>query len=225
LGTVKEKRSRWPGVYKMRFRYGSIPEDAAFHPEVQGWSDIHEPDPFILNILAFPLGIVLFVVTIYAISFVWDGGFQAIFEGILEQSGPDPFLIFLVLLVISIPVHELIHLLIHPQFGRSNKSIFGLWLSRGLFYAHYEGAVSRNRFLSILAAPYLVLCWVPVIILALLSNSIPIVYVEILVLIALVNSIFPAGDIIGFIVLVSQIPSSACVKNKGYKSYWKSVGA
>jgi hypothetical protein len=205
----------------MRFRYGPIPEDDVFHPEDQGWSDIREPNPLILNILAIPSSILLLGVTIYAISLAWEGGPLAIVEDVLEQSGPNPFLIFLIVLVFSIPIHELVHLFTHPQFGRSNKSIFGLWLSRGMFYAHYEGVFSRNRFLSILAAPYLVLAWTPVIILALFSTSFPIVYVEILVMVALVNSVFPAGDILGFFLLVSQVPASARVKNKGWRSYWK----
>ncbi len=205
----------------MRYRYGPIPEDDVFHPEDQGWSDLREPGPLLLNILAIPTSILLIVVTIYAISLAWEGGPLAIVQEVLEQSGPNPFLVFLIVLIISIPLHELVHLLTHPQFGRSNKSIFGLWLSRGMFYAHYEGAVSRNRFLSILAAPYLVLAWSPVIILALISISVPIVYVEILVMLALVNSVLPAWDVLGFFLLVSQVPSSACVKNKGWKSYWK----
>jgi hypothetical protein len=205
----------------MRFRYGPIPEDDVFHPEAQGWSDLHEPGPLIFTILAIPAGILLMGATIYAISLAWEGGPLAIIQEVLEQSGPNPFLVFLIVLVISIPIHELVHLFTHPQFGRSNKSVFGLWLSRGMFYAHYEGAVSRNRFLSILAAPYLVLAWPPVIILALIGISVPIVYVEILVLVALVNSVLPAGDVLGFFLMVSQVPSSACVKNKGWKSYWK----
>lgn len=205
----------------MRFRYGPIPEDDVFHPEAQGWSDLHEPGPLIFTILAIPAGILLMGATIYAISLAWEGGPLAIIQEVLEQSGPNPFLVFLIVLVISIPIHELVHLFTHPQFGRSNKSVFGLWLSRGMFYAHYEGAVSRNRFLSILAAPYLVLAWPPVIILALIGISVSIVYVEILVLVALVNSVLPAGDVLGFFLMVSQVPSSACVKNKGWKSYWK----
>ena len=205
----------------MRFRYGPIPEDDVFHPEAQGWSDLREPGPLLLNILAIPTSILLIVVTIYAISLAWEGGPLAIVQEVLEQSGPNPFLVFLIVLVISIPLHELVHLFTHPQFGRSNKSIFGLWLSRGMFYAHYEGAVSRNRFLSILAAPYLVLAWSPVIILAFIGISVPIVYVEILVSVALINCVLPAGDVLGFFLLVSQVPSSACVKNKGWKSYWK----
>jgi hypothetical protein len=205
----------------MRFRYGPIPEDDEFHPKAQGWSDIHEPSPLIINIFAIPTGFLLVVATGFAISLVWEGGPLAIVQGVLEQSGPNPFLVFLIVLVISIPVHELVHLFTHPEFGRSNKSFFGLWLSRGIFYAHYEGSVSRNRFLSILAAPYLVLAWLPVIILALISTSGPIVYVEILVMVALVNCVLPAGDILGFFLLMSQVPSSACVKNKGWKSHWK----
>lgn len=205
----------------MRFQYGPIPENDIFQPEAQGWSGIREPGPLMLNILAFPVSILLMVATIYTISRVWEGGLQAIIQEVLEQSGPDPFLVFLVVLVISIPVHELVHLFIHPQLGRSKKSILGFWLSRGMFYAHYDGAVSRNRFLSILAAPYLLLAWPPVIILALIGASVPIEYVQILVLVALVNSVLPSGDVLGFFLVVSQVPASACVKNKGWKSYWK----
>jgi len=149
----------------------------------------------------------------------------AIIQEILEQSGPNPFLVFLVVVVISIPIHELVHLLTHPGYGRSDKSILGLWLSRGMFYAHYEGAVSRNRFLSILAAPYLILAWFPVIILAAIDTSVPIEYVEFLVMAALTNSVLPAGDVMGFLLLASQVPSSACVKNKGWKSYWKEMAS
>jgi hypothetical protein len=205
----------------MRFRYGSIPEDDEFHPEAQSWSDLREPGPLIINLLAIPTAILLLAATGYAISLAWPGGILGIIQKVLEQSSMNPFLVSLVVIVISIPVHELVHLLVHPKFGRSDKSILGLWLSRGMFYAHYEGAVSRNRFLSILAAPYLVLAWLPVIVIAIFGTSVPIEYVVILVLVALVNCALPAGDILGIFLLVSQVPSSACEKNKGWKSYWK----
>lgn len=205
----------------MRFRYGPIPEDEVFVPEAQGWSGLREPSPLIVNVLAIPTAILLLVVTGYAISLAFQGGFQAIMQEVLEQSSINPFLVSLVVVLISIPVHELVHGFMHPEFGRSDKSIFGLWLSRGMFYAHYEGAVSRNRFLSILAAPYLVLAWSPVILIALLGTSVPIEYAVILVLVAVVNCALPAGDVLGIFLLVSQVPPSACVKNKSWKSYWK----
>ncbi len=206
----------------MRFHYGSIPEEAGFQPESQGWAGIREPSPLLVNVLAIPVALLMFALTIGLLSLAWEGWWIAAIWGDSEiESTSSPFPLILAIIFLSIPIHELVHLFTHPQFGRSNKSVFGLWLSRGMFYAHYEGAVSRNRFLSILAAPYLVLAWPPVIILALIGISVPIVYVEILVLVALVNSVLPAGDVLGFFLMVSQVPSSACVKNKGWKSYWK----
>jgi hypothetical protein len=205
----------------MRFRYGPIPEDEVFDPEAQGWSGLREPSPLFVNVLAIPIAILLLAATGYAISLAFQGGFLAIMQEVLEQSSMNPFLVSLVVVLISMPVHELVHLIIHPEFGRSNRSIFGLWLSRGMFYAHYKGSISRNWFLSILAAPYLVLAWPPVILIALLGSFVPIEYVVLLVMVALVNCVLPAGDVLGFFLLVSQVPSSACVKNQGWKSYWK----
>lgn len=204
----------------MRFQYGPIPEDEVFQPDAQGWSGIREPSPLVLNILAIPTSFVLLGAIIYALSFAWEGGFPAIIGESIEQSKLNPFLVSLAVLVISIPVHELVHVFIHPQLGRSEKSILGLWLSRGLFYAHYDGVISRNHFLAILAAPYLLLAWSPVIVLALIGNSGPIDYALILAMVALVNCVLPSGDVLGILLLVSQIPVSACVKNKGWKSYW-----
>ena len=43
----------------MRFQYGPIPEDDEFHPEAQGWSDLREPSPLIINLLAIPTAILL----------------------------------------------------------------------------------------------------------------------------------------------------------------------
>jgi len=74
--------------------------------------------------------------------------------------------------------------------------------------------------MAVLAAPYLVLGWVPVILLALAGTSLPIEYALILIMTAIINSAIPAGDVLGIVLLVTQIPASACVKNKGWKSYW-----
>lgn len=204
----------------MKFQYGPIPEDEVFRPKAQGWSGIREPNPLVLNILAIPTSILLLGVTIYALSLAREGGFPFIIGEIVEQSNLNPFLVFLAVLVISLPAHELVHLFVHPELGRSKKSVLGFWLSRGLFYAHYDGAVSRNRFLAILATPYLLLTWLPVIILALIGTSAPIEYALILAMVALVNGVIASGDVLGILLLVSQIPASACVKNKGWKSYW-----
>lgn len=64
------------------------------------------------------------------------------------------------------------------------------------------------------------------IIFAVADPSNPVVYVEILVMAAVTNSVLPAGDGIGFLLLAAvQVPSSACVKNKRGKSYWKKMAS
>mgnify|MGYP003578868581 CR=1 FL=1 len=52
-----------------------------------------------------------------------------------------------------IPIHELIHAFASPSFGTSDGTLPGIWPSRLLFYAHYEGEIARERFLGVLAAP------------------------------------------------------------------------
>jgi hypothetical protein len=91
-----------------------------------------------------------------------------------------------------------------------------------LFYAHYQGAMSRNRFLVALAMPYIVLGLIPIPIIAVSQifgltslTSIALAYLS------LIGSVLACGDAVGFGVVSLQIPSSAVVRNKGWKTYWK----
>lgn len=67
----------------------------------------------------------------------------------------------LVVLALLITVHEALHALAHPSFGLSRRSAIGFWPSRLLFYAHYEGCLSRDRLIFILLLPTLVLSFLP----------------------------------------------------------------
>jgi hypothetical protein len=53
-------------------------------------------------------------------------------------------------LMALVVVHELIHAMVHPHGGKSDTTILGLWPSRLLFYAHYDGELTRYRFIAIL---------------------------------------------------------------------------
>ncbi len=206
----------------MRFHYGEIPEAASFDPEAEGWASIREPSPLLMNVLAIPTALLMFALTIGLLSLAWEGWWIAAIWGDSEiEYTSSPFPLILAIIFISIPVHEFVHALTHPHFGSSSKSILGLWLSRGLFYAHYEGEMPRNRFLVILAMPFLILSMLPVTIIALIGSSVPTTLPRYLVFVALVNSVLSSGDALGFALILSQIPRSAVVRNKGWKSYWK----
>ena len=140
-----------------------------------------------------------------------------------EDSGAAtaPILPFLAITLFSIPMHELLHVATHPHFGLTSNSVLGLWLSRGIFYAHFEGEMSRNRFLAVLAMPFLVLSLLPLVVIAVIGESGPSILPGFLFVLALVNSVLAVGDALGFVVIFSQFPGFAVVRNKGYESYWK----
>lgn len=205
----------------MRFHYGEIPKVESFDPEVDGWASIREPSPLLMNGLAIPAAFLMCGLTIGLLSLAGEGGPPPILRPSEVESASLSFLLILAIILISIPLHELVHALAHPHFGLSSNSILGLWLSRGLFYAHYEGEMSRNRFLAILALPFLILSMLPVIIVGFAGPSTSTRILGYLVIVALVNSLLASGDAVGFGLILSQIPSSAVVRNKGWKSFWK----
>jgi hypothetical protein len=208
----------------MRLHSGAPPENPDFNPEAEGWRKLaFDPGPVLLQLLAIPAMVLLAV--------LWGNLFFLVLPSKLTplQLASSPifsvagFVSFITLLII-IPVHEWIHALIHPQWGRSPNTILGIWLSKGLFYAHYEGEMSRNRFALVYLAPYLVLGLLPLGILALFGGAqgSPDAVI-ILAVVSLFGSLFACGDIVGVILLLFQVPGTALVRNKGWKTYWKPV--
>lgn len=189
----------------MKVRLGPIPENSEFDPIAEQWFPIREPGPVMVQILAIPimlltlavLLILIYVVTPMSMSKFFSSGF------------------FLTLIAVA-PVHELFHAIFHPQNGISNNTIIGFWPSKLAFYAHYEGSVSRNRFLAIGASPFIFLSVVPIGISALLN-----VGWQFLGMLSIANGIVSSADILGIIIIWYQIPKQAIVKNKGWRSYWK----
>lgn len=206
----------------MRFHFGAIPEDQDFLPEAEGWRGIREPNPIWLNVIAVPV--------VIALMFVWA---LLIFLILLLRGLPyipppaslsftfSP-LAFILILLFLIPAHEFLHALFYPDWGLSSKTIIGLWLSKGIFYAHYEGMMSRNRFLLIFLTPYLVLGLLPALVWGLLPASYLASDVSInLLFLSLLGSVFSSSDFVGASLVFLQIPALAVVRNKSWKTYWK----
>jgi hypothetical protein len=218
----------------MRFHFGTPPEDETFHPQAEGWLPIREPEPRVVTLIAIPVAIglilpwgalcllvfpmELFVPEIRPIS---EKAFQIqmpIVASLLETS----IWPFLMILILFIPLHELIHALCFPDQGLSARAFIGFWPSTVFFYAHYEGPMSRNRFLLVCVAPYIALSLVPMTLIAGLRflGWRPEIMLS-LAWLSLVNSLGAAGDFIGFWLVLSQIPHTAIVRNKGWRTYWK----
>ena len=192
----------------MRLHYGAVPENKDFIPEAEGWHSIREPRPIAMQFLAVPVFLLLLVLWVTCLLSV--------------QPDPSPFqgrridLNTLLILVLLIPVHELLHVLTHPKWGTSSNSIIGAWPSKGLFYAHYEGEMARDRFLLVFVMPLLVLGVFPILLLMMIPSLLPSLF-----WLSLFGTIFACGDLVGMAFIYFQVPRSAVVRNKGWNTYWK----
>lgn len=119
-----------------------------------------------------------------------------------------------------IPVHELLHAAVHPRFGLSDASVLGLWPSKGMFYAHYVGELSRARLITVFIMPLLLLSFLPLSVCAAVHRS-----SILLASISILNALASSVDILGIALLLFQVPGNAGVRNQGWKTYWKVHGA
>ena len=149
----------------MRLHYGAIPENQDFNPEAEGWLNVHEPGPIAIQFIAFPVAIILL--------FIWAVCIFSFQPYYLFSQVAKIDIGFLVIFILFFPLHEFLHALVHPNWGLSSNIIIGLWLSKGLFYAHYEGVMSRNRLLLDLVMPFILLGVLPTIMMVTIPELIP----------------------------------------------------
>lgn len=189
----------------MKIHWGAIPENSDFDPEADGWSPIREPGPLAIQFMAVPVAIVVVGLLIGLLSLVWPA------SSVAGSIWP-----LLLLAVLLIPVHEILHAVCFPGGLASPHTMIGIWPSRVLFYAHYEGIMARTRFLVTFVMPFLVLSILPILLIGLFRWP----SLELAAL-SIVNGAAASGDIIGIMLVGFQVPASARVRNRGWRTYWK----
>ena len=87
----------------------------------------------------------------------------AVYQGAVAEfsvSGPRWFALALACMLLSMPLHEVLHLVAHPRCGANHESVMG-WLRRFsvpvALWVGYAGWVSRKRTIYILLLPFCVL--------------------------------------------------------------------
>lgn len=201
----------------MRFQLGPIPASEGFRPAEAGWSKLREPDASSIawmSVLAGVVGGAAIVACHRLIQPLPPLNFVA-------SAGPRGVLALALLGVATMLLHELLHVLAQPGAGRSAAAVLGLWPAKGVLYAHYDGALARNRSLLVGAAPLVVLSVLPLMGSALLGRGHWIVST-----VAAINALGACGDMLGMVLLVAQVPRTALVRNLGYDTWWRdaSVG-
>jgi hypothetical protein len=200
----------------MRFHLGPVPSTPGFDPEMDGWTKIREPSPGRIQVLALPLAFLLagaalglvLALTPIDVPNPWEDNRPMI----PIRALPGVLLLFVVL----IPVHELIHAVLHPGLGLSRHTVIGAWPSKLLFYAFYDGPKIRERFLLVASGPFLVLTLGPVLAAAVFGLDWPV-----LALVAVMNALASYGDAAAILILAWQVPRGAVVRNQGYETWWR----
>jgi hypothetical protein len=191
----------------MRLHIGLIPETPDFTPDGP-WRPLREPTPWVMQLMALPVAIIAGAI----LGILW-----AFLTPLRTASWPS-FGVMIVTFFALIPIHELVHLGIHPCSGVTESSIVGFWPSKMLFFAHYTGELSRSRFMAILLMPLLVISFVPLIACAIIGCS-----VGLLVFASVANGLFACGDILGAGLLLCQVPPRARLRNQGWRTFWRVV--
>ena len=118
-----------------------------------------------------------------------------------------------------IVAHEFIHAVGYPMAGRSDETVVGCSLSEGVFYAHYTGELRRNRLITVFLLPIAIMSLLPLLI-AMIAR----VDVEWLVFVSTWNAVLACGDLLGAGLIITQVPSTAIVRNQGWFTYWRRGG-
>jgi hypothetical protein len=221
----------------MRFHLGRFPENTNFNPEAERWFALPTGNINAVHLKTIPVSLGLFLLWLTLVSLVFPSELLTpqvtqLLPNVIRIQYPIfqtplwPLLAILIAIsILFIPSHEMIHALCCPQWGLSANTVFGIWLHKGFFYIHHEEPMSRNHFLLVLVAPYIVLSLLPLAAIGLFRviGWTP----ELLITLAwlsLLGSLFASGDFISVGLLLSQVPNAAIVRNKGQRSYWKPAG-
>ena len=204
-----------------RLHFGDFPSAEEMAPETQGWQTIRPLTGKLGYWLAALAGLVLLIGLCLALS-LWSfavgdrGGYATAGESATSWRA------VLVVLVVYIPLHELLHLLGHPGWGRSGHSVVVLWPKRLRFGVYYEGCMSRRRWLVMRLAPMIVLSVLPAGLLALMKLWPHNVELEIgLQVLMLVNALGSGGDLIAALLVLGQVSPKGRLCFRAGRAYWR----
>lgn len=194
----------------MRFHIGPIPNTESSGLPPGQWTPLrYDCGPGIMQLFAWPIGGIAFV----SVGWLWLHETQA-----MKHLGNNPtaLLVGLIIALLAfIPIHELLHVFTHPDFGMSRKTVVGAWPSRLLFYAHYDGPRSRERLIVCIAAPFLMMTVAPLLI-ALLTGHASVI----IAFVSTLNALASGADIFAVGTLLWQVPRGTNVFNQGWRTYW-----
>jgi len=181
-----------------------------------GWKRLKEPkNLFTCTILSVPLMILLsilsFNIMLYSNKDMIKNSIKAFNNGNFTFTINLVYILGILLMVLF---HELIHLVLIPNFILSKNTYLGLTWFGGFVYSSEE--IKKGRYILITVAPYVVV-----------SILLPIVFgfagflTKYLMFLIFLNSLSSSVDILNMILIITQVPSGSILTQNGEKTYFK----
>lgn len=190
----------------MRFLLGPPPADPSFHPHLP-WQPLREPKQIASVIaLSLPLGMVA------AIGYLTIALTLEPSHTIIVTLNLQAFFAFILL----IPLHELLHALAVPGSLGSPQLVVGIWPRTFLAYVHYMGVLRRERWLLVALNPLVTLS-----LLSLAFAQVLPAWKSSWLTIGVLNALASGGDLLGVLLILTQVPRQAWVRNHGWYTYWR----
>ncbi len=209
----------------MQFHFGNVPAIEGFQPEAEGLQRIGGPKGRMSILLASVAGLALLVLVITPLCLILS---YFALPGTEDPASrvPGPWQGVVLALLLYIPLHELLHLVLHPGMGRTNQSILVIWPKKLQFGVYYEGCMSRGRWLMMRAAPFVALSLIPAVFLG-LFQYVPInhIFRTFLEVTLVVNVVGCGADVAAMWIVARQVPRSGVMCFRGGRAYWKGATA
>jgi hypothetical protein len=181
----------------------------------EGWNRLKEPKNVIYAILlSVPLMAVNFIITALIAKLIAPVQLAQLLT-FSDSLSISVNLLDIIGLVALLVVHEILHLVLIPNFFRSDKTYAGITYA-GAFVVTEE-VLTRRRFAIISIAPFVVLS----IMLPLAAGATGMLNQGLLFLI-LLNAICSSVDMLSLLLVLTHVPRGARIMCNGWNTYWKS---
>ncbi|MFS0783442.1 DUF3267 domain-containing protein [Bacillus sp. 1P06AnD] len=120
-------------------------------------------------------------------------------------------------LFLLLVIHELIHLILIPNFVKSEKTYVGFTLFGGFVITEEE--ISKSRYIIITIAPFVIIS----IILPLVLSSLGLLTTTTLKFLIILNAMASSVDLLNLLLIIKQVPKNAILKSNGPNTYWKNA--
>ncbi len=184
----------------------------------EGWSLIRQPKPRRALMLAIAAGLALPVIPLMLM------GLESWLFPITDTRPYETigFWTLVPVVLVSVVLHELLHLLGHPGGGRSPESQVLVWPRMLQIAVFYDGFMPRSRWLAMRLVPLFGLTVLPaMVLLAAYPFLMDFFWQQFIVLVILVNSLGTGGDLVAALIVARQVPSGGEVGIWQGRACWR----